>query len=168
MTMEDCLNLIDDAVSKQRINEYKASRLRECLQAGTLMDVVYSLLSEQIPLKRQGGAAGTGGYRCKLCDEPLKGHICKWCPVCSTQENKVENVNHVHFNCILCFDEGKKKKKLVQVHKSRCPHGERFVCRLFATGVGLYQCVSRGLHTTILFSKLLECTCCDATFVFAV
>jgi hypothetical protein len=58
---------------------------------------------------------------------PLKGHICPYCPVCSTPNDKHEkDGGHACFNCPQCFDAGRRKKKLVQVRigEGSCPHGE--------------------------------------------
>lgn len=97
-----------------RIDEKKASRLRNCLNSE---DVVGLLLCEQIPAKRPGK-----GYHCRVCQVPLKGHVCPYCPVCSTSNTRFEkNDSHVCKNCIKCYDLGKKRKKLVQFSKQTCP-----------------------------------------------
>ena len=58
VSLEDCKNTIDNAVSEERIDEKKAARLHECLQAGNWSEIAYSLLCEQIPMKRRGKGYG--------------------------------------------------------------------------------------------------------------
>ena len=120
-TMDDFNNTIDDAVREQRIDNKKATRLQECLQSGDWSEVAFSMMCEQIPLKR----TGKGHYECRVCQVPKKGHKpCPYCHVCSTATNKFKNdEDHVCFNCPLCFDAGKKKTKLVQVKREGhvCP-----------------------------------------------
>ena len=121
-TMDDFNNTIDDAVREQRIDNKKATRLQECLQSGDWSEVAFSMMCEQIPLKRKG----KGHYECRVCQVPKKGHKpCPYCHVCSTATNKFKNdEEHVCFNCPLCFDAGKKKKKLIQVKREGhvCPY----------------------------------------------
>ena len=121
ITMADCVNTIDKAVSEQRIDEKKAARLHDCLQAGNWSGVAFSLLCEHIPLKRNGN-----GYSCRICLVPKKGHTCAYCHVCSTPKNKFKKGDeHVCINCPTCFNVGKKKKKLIQIKRDGhvCPHG---------------------------------------------
>lgn len=119
--MDDFISTIDDAVREQRIDEKKAERLHECLQSGDWSEVAFSLLCEQIPLKRKGK-----GYSCRVCLVPKKGHSCLYCHVCSTPEKMFKKDDeHVCFNCLVCFEDGRKKKKLIQVNREGhvCPHG---------------------------------------------
>jgi hypothetical protein len=105
--------MIDTATAEGRIDSKKAERLRKCLNSD---DIISSLLSEQIPKLRRGK-----GYKCRVCQVPVKGHLCPYCPVCSTPVNKVKkNDEHMHVNCIKCFEEGKKRKKLVQILRGEC------------------------------------------------
>eukprot|EP00984_Skeletonema_dohrnii_P002060 scaffold688_cov138-Skeletonema_dohrnii-CCMP3373.AAC.5 len=107
--------LIDKAEAEERIDTKKAGRLRACLHSE---DIIRSLLTEQIPDKRKG----RGFYSCRICQVPTKGHLCPYCPVCSTPTTKFsKNDSHVCINCVKCFDEGKKRKKLVQCLKQKCP-----------------------------------------------
>jgi hypothetical protein len=109
-----CFDIIDKAETEERIDANKANRLRDCLNSD---DAIMLLLCEQIPHKRKG----KGFYKCRVCEVPVKGHVCPYCPVCSTPQNKIEkDDDHVCANCIKCFDEGKKRKKLVQVNKREC------------------------------------------------
>ena len=121
-TMDDFNNTIDDAVREQRIDNKKAARLQECLQSGDWSEVAFSLMCEQIPLKRKG----KGHYECRVCQVPKRGHKpCPYCHICSTATNKFKNdEEHVCFNCPLCFEAGKKKKKLIQVKREGhvCPY----------------------------------------------
>jgi len=104
--------LIDKAEAEKRIDTKKAGRLRACLNSD---DIIRSLLTEQIP-------KGRGFYKCRVCQVPTKGHVCPYCPVCSTPTTKFrKNDSHVCINCVKCFDEGKKRKKLVQCLKQECP-----------------------------------------------
>ncbi len=108
-------SLVDKATAEGRIDTKKADRLRACLNSD---DTIHSLLTELIPDKRKG----KGFYKCRVCEVPRKDHICPYCPVCSTPEKKfLKNDNHVCVNCVKCFDEGKKKKKLIQFLKQECP-----------------------------------------------
>lgn len=115
--LQKCFDVIDKAQNEERIDAKKANRLRHCLNS---KDAVMMLLCEQIPTKRPGR-----GYECRVCQVPVKGHICPYCPICSTTQNKVEkHDDHICINCIKCFEEGKKKKKLIQVNRTGhiCPH----------------------------------------------
>ena len=106
-------DLIDKAEAEKRIDAKKASLLRACINSD---DIIRALLCEQIPDKRPGN-----GYVCRVCKVPLKGHCCPYCPVCSTPKDKIKkNDSHTCKNCIKCFDEGKKRKKLVQLSKDKC------------------------------------------------
>ncbi|KAL7535448.1 hypothetical protein ACHAXR_006499 [Thalassiosira sp. AJA248-18] len=121
-TMEDFTNTIDEAIREHRIDEKKTARLRECLQSGDWSEIAYTLLCEQIPLKRKGK-----GYSCRVCKVPKKGHTCPFCHVCSTPTKAFKkDEEHVCFNCPTCFEFGKKNKKLIQVKCEGhvCPHGD--------------------------------------------
>eukprot|EP00571_Detonula_confervacea_P002858 CAMPEP_0172329804 /NCGR_PEP_ID=MMETSP1058-20130122/61074_1 /TAXON_ID=83371 /ORGANISM="Detonula confervacea, Strain CCMP 353" /LENGTH=250 /DNA_ID=CAMNT_0013046995 /DNA_START=1608 /DNA_END=2360 /DNA_ORIENTATION=- len=121
ITPEDCMNIIEDAFRDGSIDENKYARLHECIQAGDWSEVAFSLLCENIPLKRRGK-----GYSCRVCQVPKKGHTCPYCPICSTPENKIKkNDEHVCINCPMCYEIGKKKKKMIQVKCEGhvCPHG---------------------------------------------
>mmetsp|Transcript_15810 Transcript_15810/g.23457 ORF Transcript_15810/g.23457 Transcript_15810/m.23457 type:complete len:212 (+) Transcript_15810:117-752(+) len=112
--MKNCFDIIDKAEAEERIDAKKASRLRDCLHSD---DAITLLLCEQIPHKRRG----KGFYKCRVCEVPIKGHVCPYCPVCSTPQQKIEkNDDHVCINCIKCYETGKKRKKLVQVNKREC------------------------------------------------
>ncbi|KAL7480105.1 hypothetical protein ACHAW6_005811 [Cyclotella cf. meneghiniana] len=130
VTLTDCHLYIDKALSEKRISSQKAARLHACLQSKSLREAIFQLLCEQIPNKRCTNALPSGGgYKCKICMVPLKGHVCPYCPVCSTPEVRyAKDGGHTCVNCPQCFDEGKKKKKLVQVKigMKRCPHGKDF------------------------------------------
>eukprot|EP00986_Skeletonema_menzelii_P020767 scaffold32243_cov166-Skeletonema_menzelii.AAC.3 len=107
-------DLVDKAKAEGRIDGKKACRLRACLNSD---DIILSLLVEQIPKQRKGK-----GYKCRICEVPVKGHVCQYCPVCSTSQKKIKKTDsHVCVNCDKCFHEGKKKKKLVQCLKQNCP-----------------------------------------------
>lgn len=115
--LKKCFDIINKAEKEERIDSNKANRLRDCLNSD---DVIMLLLREQIPTKRPGK-----GYKCRVCQVPVKGHVCPYCPVCSTPQNKFEkDDDHICTHCIKCYDEGKKRKKLVQVHKTGhiCPY----------------------------------------------
>ena len=121
VTLEDCMSTIGSAVSEKRIDEKKAERLQECLRSGNWSEIAFSLLCEQIPLKRKGK-----GYSCRICQVPKKGHTCMYCHICSTPEKKFKKDDeHVCINCPTCFEVGKKAKKLVQIKCDGhvCPHG---------------------------------------------
>jgi hypothetical protein len=123
ITLEDFVHTIDTALQEQRIDEKKAERLHECLQSGDWPEVAFSLLCEQIPMKRKGN-----GYSCRVCQVPKKGHTCMYCHVCSTPEKKLKKDDeHVCINCPTCFEVGKKNKKIIQV---QC---EGHVCSHLAT-----------------------------------
>lgn len=116
--MQDLLCIIDEAEEEKSITTLKADRLRKYLRSESLMDMIHHLLCENIPLKRNGLERG---YKCRVCQVPLKGHICLYCPVCSTPENKVKKgCDHLCFNCTTCYDKGKMKKKVVQVRIDCC------------------------------------------------
>ncbi|EED92019.1 predicted protein [Thalassiosira pseudonana CCMP1335] len=118
ITMQDLLCIIDEAEEEKSITTLKADRLRKYLRSESLMDMIHHLLCENIPLKRNGLERG---YKCRVCQVPLKGHICLYCPVCSTLENKVKKgCDHLCFNCTTCYDKGKMKKKVVQVRIDCC------------------------------------------------
>jgi len=122
VTMEDCISTIEAAVSEHRIDAKKAERLQECLESGDWSEVAFSLLCEQIPMKRKGK-----GYSCRVCQVPKKGHTCVYCHVCSTPEKKYKKDDeHVCINCPTCFEVGKKSKKLIQeiCEGHVCPHGD--------------------------------------------
>ncbi|KAL3779184.1 hypothetical protein HJC23_008055 [Cyclotella cryptica] len=127
ITLTDCHLFIDKALSEKRISSQKAARLRACLQSKSLTETIFQLLCEQIPRQRSTNALPSGGgYKCKICMVPLKGHVCSYCPVCSTPEAKfIKDGEHTCLNCPQCFEEGKKRKKLVQVRigTKSCPHG---------------------------------------------
>ena len=111
---------INQALEENRIDQAKADRLNECLQAGDWSEIALSLLTEQIPRKRR-----CGGYTCRVCQVPKKGHTCQYCEICSTPQNRIKKDNdHVCFNCPTCYKIGKKNKKLVQVKSEGhvCPH----------------------------------------------
>lgn len=72
LTLSDCQQCIRDALAEKRISYNKANRLHDCLNSESLTEVIYKLLCEQIPNKR---SKTSGGYKCKLCALPLKGHI---------------------------------------------------------------------------------------------
>lgn len=119
-SLKDFSHIIETALQGGRIDEKKASRLDLCLAAGDWSEVAYFLLCEQIPLKRKGK-----GYFCRICQEPKKGHSCPFCPICSTSEDRIRNDDdHVCFNCPVCFEAGKKEKKLVQITREGhvCPY----------------------------------------------
>ena len=110
---ELCLGTIETALSDQRIDSKKAERLRDCIREGNWADVSYRLLLEQIPKKRRGKS---GGYQCRVCLVPLKGHMCPYCPVCSTSHIKyLKSESHNCVNCPACFYAGKRRKKVVQI-----------------------------------------------------
>lgn len=111
-TIDDCMNIIDQALEEQRIDKKKAERLYGCLQiGGDWSGVAFSLLCEQIPMKRKGK-----GYSCRVCQVPKKGHTCVYCHICSTHESKYKKADdHAHVNCPICYEIGKKNKKLVQI-----------------------------------------------------
>ena len=112
--MKNCFDIIDKAEAEARIDSKKAGRLRDCLHSD---DAITLLLCEQIPRKRRG----KGFYKCRICEVPLKGHVCPYCPVCSTPQSKIEkDDDHVCINCIKCYEAGKKKKQLVQLRKTEC------------------------------------------------
>ena len=120
VTLEDFIQTIDEALQDQRIDEKKAERLHKCLQSGDWPEVAFSLLCEQIPMKRKGN-----GYSCRVCQVPKKGHTCMYCHVCSTPEKKFKKDDeHVCINCPTCFEVGKKNKKIIQVQCEGhvCPH----------------------------------------------
>jgi hypothetical protein len=124
ITLSDCQKVIADALAEKRLTPPKALRLRQCLDSSDVMQIVLNLLHEHIPKKR---STSCGGYKCKLCDMPLKGHVCPYCPVCSTPNDRYEkDGGHACFNCPQCFDAGRRKKKLVQIRigEGSCPHGE--------------------------------------------
>ena len=111
---------INQALEEKRIDQAKADRLHECLQAGDWSEIALSLLTEQIPRKRPGV-----GYTCRVCQVPKKGHTCQYCEICSTSQNRIKKDNdHVCCNCPTCYKIGKKNKKLVQVKSEGhiCPH----------------------------------------------
>ena len=119
--LEDFVQTIDEALQDQRIDEKKAERLHKCLQSGDWPEVAFSLLCEQIPMKRKGN-----GYSCRVCQVPKKGHTCMYCHVCSTPEEKFKKDDeHVCMKCPMCYEVGKKNKKIIQVvcGGSECPHG---------------------------------------------
>ncbi len=112
--MKECFDIINKAEAEERIDANKASRLRDCLHSD---DAILLLLREQIPHKRKG----KGFYKCRICEVPVKGHVCPYCPICSTPQNKIEkSVDHVCINCIKCYEAGKRRKKLVQLKKREC------------------------------------------------
>eukprot|EP01082_Thalassiosira_pseudonana_P015949 g14088.t1 g14088 contig9:1131183-1132204(+) len=116
--MQDLLCIIDESEEEKSITTLKADRLRKYLRSESLMDMIHHLLCENIPLKRNGLERG---YKCRVCQVPLKGHICLYCPVCSTLENKAKKgCDHLCFNCTTCYDKGKMKKKVVQVRIDCC------------------------------------------------
>ena len=121
--MEDFTLTIDKALQEGSIDEKKATRLYECLDAGSWSEVAYTLLCEQIPLKRKGN-----GYTCRVCQVPKKGHNCIYCEICSTPDDQHEKtVDHVCINCPKCFKVGKANKKLVQIRSAghECPHASQ-------------------------------------------
>jgi rubrerythrin len=125
-TLKDCHEFINKAEAEHRISTPKATRLRHCLQSTSLTETIFQLLAEQIPSKRPTSKT-KGGYQCKICLEPLKGHLCPYCPVCSTPEMRyAKDGGHSCFNCVQCFELGKKRKKLVQVRigDGSCAHGK--------------------------------------------
>ena len=106
-------DFVNKSEKEKIIDSKKANRLRECLNSN---DVVLSLLKVNIPDKRPGK-----GYKCRVCQVPVKGHLCPYCPVCSTHQMKFnKNKNHNCRNCVKCYDEGKMRKKLVQLAKQDC------------------------------------------------
>ena len=112
--LKECFDLINKAEAEERIDSNKAGRLRECLHSD---DAILLLLREQIPHKRKG----KGFYKCRICEVPVKGHVCPYCPVCSTPQNKIEKgVDHICINCVKCYEAGKRRKKLVQLKKREC------------------------------------------------
>jgi len=124
ITLSDCKDYIENALSEKRITSHKASRLRHCLQSSSREEIIYQLLREQIPNKR---SKVSEGYKCRLCNVPLKGHVCPYCPVCSTDTNKyLKDGNHTCTNCPQCFDVGRRKKKCIQIKigENSCPHGK--------------------------------------------
>lgn len=125
VTISDCKQFIENALNEKRISLQKAARLRECFtKSESQEEIIHRLLCEQIPKKRNKTLTG---YKCRICALPLKGHICPYCQVCSTQEAKyIKDGDHVCFNCHQCFEEGKQSKKLVQIKigKGNCPHGK--------------------------------------------
>ena len=62
---------INQALEEKRIDQAKAGRLNECLQAGDWSEIALSLLTEQIPRKRRGG-----GYTCRICQVPKTCSCC--------------------------------------------------------------------------------------------
>ena len=119
-TIDDCMNIIDQALEEQRIDKKKAERLYGCFQLGDWSGVAFSLLCEQIPMKRKGK-----GYSCRVCQVPKKGHTCVYCHICSTHGSKYKKADdHAHVNCPICYEIGKKNKKFVQtpLKGHTCPH----------------------------------------------
>lgn len=109
---ELCLGTIEKALRESRIDAKKAERLRDCIDERNWAEVSYRLLCEQIPKKRKGNS----GYQCRVCLVPLKGHICPYCPVCSTAQIKyLKSESHNCVNCPACFHAGKRRKKVVQI-----------------------------------------------------
>ena len=123
VTLSECKEFIENALNEKRITLQKAVRLRECFEKSeSPTEIIHRLLCEQIPNKRN-----KTGYKCRICVLPLKGHICPYCPVCSTSEAKyIKDGDHVCFNCHQCFEAGKQSKKLVQVKigEGNCSHGK--------------------------------------------
>ena len=120
-SMEDFMLTIALALEEGSIHEKKTTRLYECLDAGSWSEVAYTLLCENIPLKRKG----KGYYACRVCQVPKKGHDCMYCDICSTPNDKHEKTDvHVCINCPRCFKIGKRNKKLVQIRSMghECPH----------------------------------------------
>lgn len=117
---KECLkSIVSSAEGEQRIDSAKRDRLFACIEKSTSMSrVALELLLALIPRKR-------GCYKCRLCDQLLKGHTCEYCEVCSTRSKliKIEK-EHTHIYCVMCFEEGKKAKRIKQVkHGSPgCPH----------------------------------------------
>ena len=120
-TIEDFKNTIDDALEDDRIDCKKAVRLRGYIQAGDQWShVAYNFMCENIPSKRNGK-----GYSCRVCEVPKKGHRCLYCHVCSIPAKKYRaDDKHNCINCTICFNVGKKNKKLVQIECKGhvCPH----------------------------------------------
>lgn len=124
ITLQDCQQCIIQAYTEKRITHQKALRLRECLESTCPFEIIHKLLNEQIPQKR---FKTREGYKCRLCAKPLKGHVCPYCPVCSTADKlHPKDGKHTCFNCPQCFEAGRKKKRLVQIKigEGTCPHGQ--------------------------------------------
>ena len=118
VNLDICREVIDDAENEERIDAKKAARLRELLDTESMADMVFSLICEQIPLKRKNV------YKCKICEVALKGHTCRYCPLCSTCDKRNPKEGHICIYCQACFDYGKKKKKVVKILREGhdCPH----------------------------------------------
>lgn len=124
LTLADCQQCIENALADKRISCSKYTRLSDCLKSESPTEIIYQLICENIPNKR---SKTTDGYKCKLCVKPLKGHVCPYCPVCSTPYDKhAKDGEHACFNCPQCFEAGRKKKRLVQIQvgTETCPHGK--------------------------------------------
>lgn len=119
------VEILEAARRNNRISATKADSIKQILQSGsTPSDIVSSLLQEFIPKKRtkkdvDGEDKPKKGYTCKICLVPLKGHVCPYCEVCSTTEDKHLR-DHECFNCQICFAKAKKVKKTLQLKKGHC------------------------------------------------
>jgi hypothetical protein len=120
------LQVIQDASSNNRISATKAANFERVLRSEKpWKDIVTDLIHEFIPKKRTKKSEGTDkpvrGYECRICLVPLKGHVCLYCEVCSTKDDKYEKgEGHVCINCTSCYFNAKKKKKLVQLKIGKC------------------------------------------------
>lgn len=107
------------------MKDTQAERIKKILESEKpWKDVLVDVFEEFIPKKRTkkdnaGADEPTLGYQCRICIEPLKGHVCRYCELCSTSTDKHEK-GHNCFNCSICFAKGKKAKKLVQVRADSC------------------------------------------------
>lgn len=122
MTMRDACITIDNAETDGRINAGKAARLRGyCDPIRPYLETIFCLVCESIPTKRNGSV-----YQCKVCEVPKIGHVCKYCPVCSTSKIRNKKEDHSCKFCIKCFEAGKKNKKVVKKKREghTCPYGE--------------------------------------------
>lgn len=96
------MKAFEDARSNSRMKDTKAESIRKLLQSGdSCKEIIIGLFDEFVPKKRtKRGADGedhpTEGYGCRICQVPIKGHVCLYCEVCSTSKDKVS----VHCVCL--------------------------------------------------------------------
>ena len=89
-------------------------------------EMIIKLLRQFITQKRtkknhDGKDEVIKGYTCRICNVAAKGHVCPYCEVCSTSDDKHEKGgNHICFNCTNCYYKAKKVKKFKQVKIGSC------------------------------------------------